>query len=149
MITLIPAKEEELNEFIVMESNQDTAEFIIPYSLEQHTQAFADESIVYLSIYQEQTLSGFIILALESDHSVEFKRIVVSTKGQGIGQIAMKQMEQYCAGKLGCDRIWLDVFAENDRGLHIYQKLGFQLFNTSEFQGKSLLLMEKRLTKRR
>ncbi|KAF7781152.1 hypothetical protein PRUB_b0284 [Pseudoalteromonas rubra] len=145
MIELKKSKPSEIARFVEMESADDTAGFIIPCSAEQHLAAMAQAQIIYLSIYERQTLVGFIILSLDDTTSVEFRRIVVSEKGLGIGQHAMRCMEHYCVNELGRKRVWLDVFTENTRGIHIYQKQGYDQFDRSEYQGKPLLLMEKLL----
>jgi len=52
-------------------------------------------------------------------------------------------MEQYCAAILKANRIWLDVFETNNRGQHIYQKLGYKVYRSDQVKGISLLYMEK------
>jgi RimJ/RimL family protein N-acetyltransferase len=84
-------------------------------------------------------------LSQESQDTVEFRRIVVASKGKGLGQLAIKEMEQYCAEHLNCSKVWLDVFESNSRGIHIYQKLGYTQFKEALYEGRSLLFMEKRL----
>ncbi|WP_127924078.1 MULTISPECIES: GNAT family N-acetyltransferase [unclassified Pseudoalteromonas] len=74
---------------------------------------------------------------------VEFRRIVVDSKGKGIGQLAIKSMELYCTRILQANRIWHDVFEANTRGLHIYQKLGYKVFKTENLNSKALLYMDK------
>ncbi|RZM81285.1 N-acetyltransferase [Pseudoalteromonas rubra] len=143
MIELKESNPSDITRFVEMEVAADTSGFILPYSAEQHCAAMAQPHIVYLSIYDSQSLVGFIILAREGETSVEFRRIVVGVKGRGIGQQALSQMEQYCVDVLKCKRIWLDVFADNTRGIHIYQKLGYTLFERGEHQGRALLYMEK------
>ncbi|WP_125560512.1 GNAT family N-acetyltransferase [Pseudoalteromonas rubra] len=145
MIELKESKIVEVERFVEMESASDTAGFILPYSAEQHLAAMAQAQVIYLSIYQSQVLVGFIILSLDGTSSVEFRRIVVSEKGRGIGQHAMSSMEQYCIDVLGRKRIWLDVFSENARGIHIYQKQGYNQFDRGEYHGQPLLFMEKLL----
>ncbi|GEM77397.1 GNAT family N-acetyltransferase [Vibrio sagamiensis] len=66
-------------------------------------------------------------------------------KGKGLGQLAIKEMEQYCAEHLNCLKVWLDVFESNSRGIHIYQKLGYTQFKEAFYEGKKLLFMEKML----
>lgn len=145
MLTLQPSKKQDLRFFAEMETAQDTSSFIIPYTKEQHITEMAKSEINYLSIYQNNTLIGFIILALESGTRVEFRRIVIAQKGHGYGQKAMQLLEQYCKQELQKRVIWLDVFASNKRGIHIYQKLGYQQFEVAEHEGKTLLLMQKEL----
>ncbi|MCO7187431.1 MULTISPECIES: GNAT family N-acetyltransferase [unclassified Pseudoalteromonas] len=144
-IELKKSKPSDIARFVEMEGAADTSGFILPNSAEQHRAALAQPHTVYLSIYDNQSLVGFIILARDGETCVEFRRIVVSAKGRGIGQHAISKMEQYCVDELGCKRIWLDVFAENTRGIHIYQKLGYRQFKQGEHNGQPLLFMEKSL----
>ena len=123
-----------------------TSDFIIPYSVEHHRAEMHKPNVVYLSIVSEDTLLGFIILVAEDDsESVEFRRIVVASKDNGIGQSAISEMERYCVDALKCNRIWLDVFEINKRGQHIYNKLGYGQFKTGEYNGKVLLYFNKKL----
>ena len=145
-LELTPATADDAARFAAMEQSADAAPFIIPYTLDDHRRKIAQPGMVYLRILREGALSGFFILALDSDaHSVEFRRIVVAEKGKGIGQAAISVMERYCARELGRLRIWLDVFEHNARGRHIYEKLGYRKFGESEHAGRKLLLYEKEL----
>ena len=128
-----------------MESSVDSSEFIIPNSAEEHLKDFDNNNVVYLSIYFNDKVEGFFVLAIENNNDVEFRRIVVNSKGKGIGQAAIKLMEEYCANKFHSKRMWLDVFAFNERGQHIYKKLGYKQFDVSVHNGKQLFLFEKKL----
>lgn len=145
MFELRKSKIEEADAFVIMESSQETSKYIIPYSREKHIAEMQSGTVIYLSIYNNNNLSGFIILVPENASSIEFRRIVVSAKGNGLGQLAMNAIENYCAQELGCSRIWLDVFEFNSRGMHIYKKLGYKQFKASEHHGNRLLFMEKYL----
>ena len=146
MITLQESIESEVLSFIEMEQSTEASEFIIAHSLQHHLAEMQKSEIVYLSIFSNGLLAGFIILAIDNcDKSVEFRRIVVAVKGQGIGQSAIPVMEAYSVEKFSCERIWLDVFATNQRGRHIYTKLGYKQFKTDKHQGAQLLFFEKYL----
>jgi len=145
-IYLRKAAADEARKFVAMENSAGTGEFIIPYSLEQHLAEMEKPEIVYLSIIANQQLAGFIIVATgEHGNGVEFRRIVVRRKGQGIGQAAISKMEQYCLTELDCNRIWLDVYDFNHRGRHLYEKLGYRYFKSSTDESKTLLYYEKLL----
>lgn len=147
MIELRATRIVELQLFFAMEQDADTHSYILPYSLQQHRQEFEREDIVYLSIYALDELAGFFILKLDSDHSsVEFRRVVIANKGQGIGQSAIRAMEDYCRYQLQRHRIWLDVFEFNQRGQHIYEKLGYRLFDSGDLDGKKLLFYQKNIS---
>jgi len=146
-IKLREARPDELLSFQQMDQDRDTRDHITRYTLAEHEREFARTDIVYLSICRDSRLVGYFILALGADPaSVEFRRIVVSCRGIGIGQAAIPAMEVYCREQLHCRRIWLDVFDSNPRGRHIYQKLGYRLFDTGELEGRKLLYMDKSLS---
>ena len=100
-----------------------------------------------IRIMEKGQFAGFIILALDPDgKSVEFRRIVVSAKGRGVGQTAISEMEKFCKSELRRERVWLDVFEYNRRGRHIYEKLGYRQYGSIAHEsGKLLLLYEKDL----
>lgn len=147
MLELRKSKVHEASEFVVMESDQGTSEFIIPYSLTQHISFITSDELIYLSIYDSDELVGFMILVIHSPNDVEFRRIVIAKKGHGLGQRAITLMEEYCTEHLNCSRVWLDVFESNKRGINLYRKLGYKQFKQTEFEGQQLLFMEKTLTK--
>ena len=144
MIELRVSKPNELSLFAAMEIADDTAEYIFGWDVERHLAEFQKQEVIYLSILSDDELAGFFILAIESDgESVEFRRIVVSNEKRGVGQAAIAAMEQYCRSKLKRRNIWLDVLEANDRGRHIYKKLGYQFFKNGNQDGKPLLFYQK------
>jgi len=145
MLELRESTKDEIEQFVQMEQSEDTARHVIPWSVEKHLSEMQNESIVYLSIYVDRILSGFIILFLEEAGVIEFRRIVISSKGKGLGQRAIKQMEKYCIEELKGSKVWLDVFESNHRGRHIYNKLGYRQFKIGSHEGRTLIFMEKPL----
>ncbi|MBQ4811348.1 GNAT family N-acetyltransferase [Pseudoalteromonas luteoviolacea] len=145
MIELLQSSPQDVDAFIAMEQQSSTLAHIIPYAREAHLEAMSNAHIIYLSIYAEQKLAGFIILAIDQENSVEFRRIVISDQGKGIGQKAIALMEAYCVENLKRQHVWLDVFEKNTRGIHIYTKLGYRQFDEAVHEGSKLILMEKSL----
>jgi diamine N-acetyltransferase len=146
MVEVQRASLEDAAVFAAMEQAEDTKEYILPYSQGEHLRMMSDPNIIYLRILKNGTLAGFFILALDTDaRSVEFRRIVVSAKGRGVGQSAIARMEHYCRTEQGRSRIWLDVFEHNARGRHIYEKLGYEKYGETTHGDRRLLLYEKPL----
>lgn len=145
MIELRESLEIEIPKFIEMENSDEASEFIIPHTFEKHLSELRKKNIHYLSIYKDNALKGFFILSVGMSNDVEFRRVVVASKGDGIGQASIKLMEAYCKENIGASRVWLDVFSFNKRGQHIYKKLGYVQFGVDEYEGKELLLYEKQL----
>ena len=146
MIEVTRALSEDVPEFAAMEQSPDTEEYIFPYTQSEHLQKILDANFVYLRILKQGELAGFFILVFDPDgKSIEFRRIVVSAKGHGIGQSAIAAMEKFCRTELGRPRIWLDVLEHNHRGRHIYEKLGYEKYGESDHGGRRLLLYQKQL----
>ncbi len=144
MIHLRKTQDSELTKIVELEQHPDVRDYVTPTSLETHQIDFADDAVTYLTIEYEGEFAGFIILVNHHEsESVECMRIAVGLRGKGIGQQALTRMETYCKETFNPKRIWLDVFALNSRGIHVYTKLGFQQFNTGSYQGKELLYLEK------
>lgn len=146
MIKLRKTPESELDKVIQLEAQADVNEYITPHTLEEHLTDFHDEEVTYLTIEQEGQFIGFIILVDHpEDESVECLRIALAIRGQGIGQTALKLIEEYSKTVFHAKRIWLDVFEYNARAIHVYQKLGYRRFDSAEYKGKKLLYLEKML----
>ncbi|WP_421963339.1 GNAT family N-acetyltransferase [Pseudoalteromonas sp. SS15] len=142
-IKLFATHEAHLDDLVAWEQQSDVGEYILANSKEQHLVSMQDPTIQYLSVFQNEQLMGFIILALEPNNTIEFRRIVIGHRGAGIGQLAIRAMEQYCLDHFVCQRIWLDVFDFNERGQHIYRKLGYQEFKRCQHGVHQLLFFEK------
>ena len=144
-ITLIPSNPVELSNFMAWEQHPDAAEYVTQNSLKEHLAAFFDPAISYLTIENEGKPAGFVLLADDPDRlSVELRRIVVHNRAIGIGQVAIDLVEAYIREQTSRQRIWLDVFDNNHRALHIYRKKGYVEFGTDTYKdGRPLLLFEK------
>ena len=133
-----------------MERQPHATSFVSANSIAEHESAFAASDIRYLTILDhEEAPVGFFILALEDDNeTVEFRRIVVDSSRRGVGQVALGLMEDYCRTMLERSKIWLDVFDDNEVGIHIYEKFGYVLDRTEPFNGRTLRFYSKDLHQR-
>ncbi len=146
-IRLRATRMSELAGFTALEQDPEAAAYILPTTLQQHQAQFERDDIVYLTIECDGKACGYFILALEADgHSVEFRRIVVAPRGSGIGQRAIPVMETWCRDRLGRRRIWLDVFDNNHRGRHLYEKLGYRRFDETPWEDRILYFYAKELS---
>lgn len=149
MIELERASPADLPRFAAMEAVDGTRQFVNAYSVDRHERTMAEPNVTYLRIMRAGELVGFFLLVGDpDDRSVEFRRIVVGRQGEGIGQRAIPLMERFCRVELGAERIWLDVYADNTRGQHIYEKLGFTRCAERPHDGRTLFVYEKRLPAR-
>ena len=54
-------------------------------------------------------------------------------------------MESYCKTEFNVKRIWLDVYEDNEIGMHIYEKMGYERFKEKLVEGRKLYFYEKAL----
>lgn len=121
---------EEIDLIYEMEMQDENLKYVTPYDKKRHLNVIENEDEEHLSVWSKETqdLIGFIILAgLKNPNlSLEFRRIVIQTKGKGIGRQCLKLIKSYCFNELKFHRFWLDVFEENLRAIHLYQSEGFK-----------------------
>lgn len=70
---------------------------------------------------------GFVGLG-DLDHangSAQLGIALGEDRGQGLGTDAMRAILDFGFGELRLERIWLDVYVDNDPAVHLYEKLGF------------------------
>ena len=147
MISLRPSNRDELEIFDEMDRQEHARNFVIQTGIETHQNYFRDPKISYLSIENSRgEFCGYFILVLEAvSGSVEFRRILIDQKQRGIGQAAIAEMESYCKNKFKVRRIWLDVYEDNEIGMHIYEKMGYKRFREKPVEGRKLYFYEKAL----
>jgi ribosomal protein S18 acetylase RimI-like enzyme len=122
------AKEYDLETFYTMSLQKHIGENLNFKSLTQFQNEFKDEATIFLCAMHEESIAGYIILAEEAE-AVQLKRIVIDEKHLGVGAEVMLLVEEYCLMRLGKDSIWLDVYADNARAVHLYEKLGYVRYN--------------------
>lgn len=147
MISLRPSRKEELDIFDDMDRQAHARNFVVQTGIEKHRKYFNDPGIAYLSIEDASgEFCGYFILAPEADReSVEFRRILIDREKRGIGQAAITAMEGYCKNNFKVNRIWLDVYEDNEIGIHVYEKLGYTRYGEERVDGRKLYLYEKAL----
>jgi diamine N-acetyltransferase len=119
---------DDLQKIIRIEN--DNSEFIGQYDFERHKTVIKSEDEEHISIFHklDNNLVGHVILAgLKNENdSIEFRRIVISKKGEGIGTDSVGLIREYCFENLKAHRIWLDVLSDNHRAIKLYLSQGFK-----------------------
>ena len=59
------------------------------------------------------------------DKNIEFKRLVITEKGKGLGRQAVQLIKRLGFEKFGAHRLWLEVVLHNDRAYELYKTEGF------------------------
>ena len=121
-------------EFVVsLEQDPVNLPYITPWERTQHEAAirFPDfrHFIVELSADNAAaaTRDGFVILqGCRNPHkSVELKRLVLQSKGRGVGRRCVRLLKRLAFHDLHAHRFWLDVKSLNIRALALYASEGF------------------------
>jgi diamine N-acetyltransferase len=128
-VRLRPTTPEDLDFVLEAERDPDNARFILPWSKDQHARALADPDVAHRIIEHGgpgDPVGFVLLLGLLSPHgSLEFRRIVVSAKGRGLGRAAVLAVKRLAFEEHQAHRLWLDVKAFNARARHLYASEGF------------------------
>lgn len=120
---------EEVELIFEMEKQDDNMKFVSTYDKMRHLEVIENKDEEHLTVWckETHTLIGFIILAgvKNPNLSLEFRRIVIEKKGKGTGRQCLQLIKSYCFNTLKFHRLWLDVFEDNSRAIHLYKSEGF------------------------
>lgn len=112
-----------------MESDAHNLPFITPWERTQHEGAvrFPDFRHFIIEAHDSGSRDGFVILqGCRNPHrSVELKRLVLQSKGRGLGRACVRLLKQMAFRDLHAHRFWLDVKSLNTRALALYASEGF------------------------
>ena len=145
-VNLAVATAADLPPIHAIEQGDDIQKFVFAYTLKEHEFAYASTDITYLKIIANDELAGYFILREEPElNRVEFRRLAIKPSIRGIGQQAIKLMEAYCVEDMGYRLIWLDVYADNPRAIHIYEKLGYTRIGHKLHNDRDMYIYQKDL----
>jgi len=128
-VRLRPTMLSDLDYVTTVENDAQNLPFITPWERTQHEGAvrFPDFRHFIIEAGPEYERTGFVILqGCRNPHkSVELKRLVLQTKGQGLGRACVRLLKQMAFRDLGAHRFWLDVKTLNTRAQVLYESEGF------------------------
>jgi RimJ/RimL family protein N-acetyltransferase len=112
-----------------VETDAHNRPFITPWERPQHEAALRIPDFRHFIVEAGPSGSrdGFVILqGCRNPHrSVELKRIVLQTKGRGLGRACVRLLKRMAFRDLRAHRFWLDVKSLNQRALALYASEGF------------------------
>jgi diamine N-acetyltransferase len=112
-LRLRPTMLSDLDFVTAVEHDQRNLPFISPWERTQHEGAlrFPDFRHFIVEAGADGSRDGFIILqGCRNPHrSVELKRVVLQTKGQGLGRACVRLLKRMAFRDLHAHRFWLDV----------------------------------------
>jgi diamine N-acetyltransferase len=130
-LRLRPTMLSDLDFVISVERDSHNLPFITPWERTQHEGAvrFPDFRHFIVEGGDDYASIGFVILqgCRNPQRSVELKRLVLQTKGQGqgLGRACVRLLKQMAFRDLRAHRFWLDVKQLNTRALALYASEGF------------------------
>jgi len=131
---LRPTMLSDLDFVLSVERHPGNLPFITPWERTQHEGAvrFPDFRHFIVEAGGGTQAVGFVILqGCRSQHrSVELKRIVLQSKGQGLGRACVRLLKRMAFRDLRAHRFWLDFKASNPRARALYDSEGFVVEGT-------------------
>jgi diamine N-acetyltransferase len=132
-LRLRPTLLSDLDFVASVETDARNLPFITPWERTQHEGAvrFPDFRHFIIEAGSNDDMSGsrdgFVILqGCRNPHkSVELKRLVLQSKGRGLGRACVRLLKQMAFRDLHAHRFWLDVKSLNTRALALYASEGF------------------------
>jgi RimJ/RimL family protein N-acetyltransferase len=128
-LRLRPTMLSDLDFVAQVESDPRNLPFISPWERTQHEGAlrFPDFRHFIVEAGVQGHRDGYVILqGCRNPHkSVELKRLVLQTKGEGLGRRCVRLLKQMAFRDLHAHRFWLDVKLLNTRALALYASEGF------------------------
>src|SRR6478609_11883839 len=128
-VRLRPTMTSDIEFVLSLEQDPENLPFITPWERTQHEAAirFPDFRHFIVEAGPDLEAAGFVILigCRSQNQSLELKRMVVQSKGQGTGRAALRVVKKVAFDDLGAHRLWLDVKKRNERALALYAAEGF------------------------
>jgi diamine N-acetyltransferase len=129
LLHLRPTMLSDLDYVATVESDSANVPFISPWERTQHEGAlrFPDFRHFIIEAGNSGSRDGFVIVqGCRNPHrSVELKRLVLQTKGRGLGRACVRLLKRMAFRDLHAHRFWLDVKSLNTRALALYVSEGF------------------------
>jgi RimJ/RimL family protein N-acetyltransferase len=124
-----PTMLSDLDFVVSVEQDAQNLPFITPWERTQHEGAirFPDSRHFIIEAGADWAQAGFVILqgCRNPNRAVELKRIVLQSKGRGLGRTCVRLLKHLAFDDLHAHRFWLDVKSRNVRALHLYESEGF------------------------
>lgn len=117
----------EIDKIIELESHSEIRDFIWIGTQEEHLSEINDQNHLLLIFYDKDNtkIKGYALIRLDFNSNVfEIRRIAVTERGKGLGKESMKALIKYAFEETDTNRLWLDVYPENIKGIKLYEGLG-------------------------
>lgn len=119
------AKAEDIDFIREIEMDPAYSPFISLDSKSTHLAQIQDECIT-LGIYEiEEKRVGFLLGLYNPNLQIyELRRLALTIQGKGLGKQALLLAFKDAFENFGAQRLWLDVYEYNERGIALYRSMG-------------------------
>ena len=121
------AVKEEIDEIIEIESHKENRDYLWIGTVEEHKAEIADPNHMLLLFHDKKDgdTKGYALIRLDfKSHIFEIRRIAITDKGKGYGKESMIGLINYAFENTDTNRLWLDVYPDNEIDIKLYQSLG-------------------------
>ena len=121
------ALKEEIPDIIAMENDPENSDFIWQGTPEQHADEIDDPAhmLVMIRDKSDYHVVGYSLIHINKQSEIfELRRIAMNEKGKGYGTEILAAYFKLAFESLGINRFWLDVYPDNVKGIHLYEKMG-------------------------
>jgi RimJ/RimL family protein N-acetyltransferase len=133
-VRLRPTMQSDIEFVLTIERDPANLPYITPWERTQHEAAIRFPDFRHFIVEGGEDLApvGFLIFigCKSQHHSLELKRMVVQSKGDGFGRAALRVAKKVAFDDLGAHRFWLDVKMHNTRAKGLYDSEGFVVEGT-------------------
>jgi len=135
-LSIRPVTSENWDAVARVEVREDQGKYVASngYSL---AQAAYEPGLTPVAIYADETLVGFAMYTHEpwqGEFGIVRMMIDRGHQGKGYGRQAVLALNDILRRLPGCESIILSVIKENAAGWHLYQSLGFVLYEEGEHE---------------
>lgn len=123
------AAESDLDWLVAQEERPEHAAFIGRSPRDEHLRNLGDADKYYTIAEAEDgdRLAFAILRGLNlPQRSIELFRVAVAEANRGLGKELMRRLIDLAFTELGANRLWLDVYDDNERARHVYRTVGFR-----------------------
>jgi RimJ/RimL family protein N-acetyltransferase len=122
------ANTEDIPAIVALERLPESGRFVGQWNEERHrATVFSADARYFVGETESGGLCAYAILRglAEDSGSIELKRLVVHPPGQGLGRQILSELLRIAFEEFAAHRVFLDVFSDNPRAVHLYKSLGF------------------------
>lgn len=125
-LDIIGASEKDIYDIISIEKDKENKDYIWLGTYADHLWEINDPNHLLFIIKERDTdkTVGFSLIGLDfKSNKFEIRRIAITKKGIGYGKETMKALIQYAFEEMDTNRLWLDVYPDNEIGIKLYESL--------------------------